>query len=118
MIDHGGFTPTLRRDRLGAFSVAGLSHFCGPSMKNIQREAAADVELTLVRQPDNAHDRNAIRLELPSGTACGWVPRSGNAEPARLMDLGVHVTARILSVRWGAPENPYHEITAALEVVR
>ena len=50
--------------------------------------------LTLVREPANAHDANAIRIEW-RGRMLGYVPRRDNADLARQLDRGARVEARI-----------------------
>jgi len=47
-----------------------------------------------VREPDNPHDRNAIRLEW-KGRMLGYVPRRENRHLARQLDKGNPVHARI-----------------------
>lgn len=51
-------------------------------------------ELTLVREPENRHDRNAIRVEW-HGHQLGYVPRAENRSVAMAMDSGESVSARI-----------------------
>lgn len=50
--------------------------------------------LTLVREADNRHDRNAIRVEW-RGHRLGYVPRRENSTVAAAMDAGDLLTARI-----------------------
>jgi hypothetical protein len=50
--------------------------------------------LDLVREPENAYDRNAVRVEW-RGHKLGYVPRSENSALAWAMDRGEPVTARI-----------------------
>ncbi len=50
--------------------------------------------LTLVREPDNLHDRNAIRVDW-RGRQIGYVPRSHNRAVAAAMDAGEPFVARI-----------------------
>ncbi|OGA38840.1 MAG: HIRAN protein, partial [Betaproteobacteria bacterium RIFCSPLOWO2_12_FULL_62_13] len=50
--------------------------------------------LTLVREPDNPHDANAVRIEW-KGRKLGYVPRRDNVHLARQMDLGAAVEGRI-----------------------
>jgi hypothetical protein len=54
--------------------------------------------LALVREPDNPHDRNAVRVEW-RGRKLGYVPRAENAALAWAMDRGETVTARISRLR-------------------
>jgi hypothetical protein len=50
--------------------------------------------LELVREPDNLHDRNAVRVEW-RGRKLGYVPRAENEALAWAMDRGERVSARI-----------------------
>ena len=50
--------------------------------------------LDLVREPDNPHDRNAVRVEW-RGRKLGYVPRTENEALAWAMDRGETLTARI-----------------------
>lgn len=50
--------------------------------------------LTLVREADNRHDRNAIRVEW-RGHRLGYVPRRENRAAAAAMDAGEPLLARI-----------------------
>ena len=51
-------------------------------------------ELQLVREPDNPHDANAVRVEW-RGYRLGYVPRRENAALAWGLDRGVRVRARV-----------------------
>ncbi len=51
-------------------------------------------ELELQREPDNAHDGNAVRVAW-RGRKLGYVPRTENAALAWAMDRGESVRARI-----------------------
>ena len=51
--------------------------------------------LDLVREPDNPHDANAVRVEW-EGRKLGYVPRASNAALAWAMDDGESVTARVV----------------------
>lgn len=50
--------------------------------------------LSLIRDPANPYDPNAIRLEW-QGHMLGFVPRKENGDLARQMDLGARPDARI-----------------------
>jgi hypothetical protein len=58
--------------------------------------ATGDV-LELVREPDNPHDANAVRVEW-RGRKLGYVPRAENAALAWAMDRGEPVRARVSRV--------------------
>ncbi len=55
------------------------------------------MRLTLVREPGNRHDRNAIRVEW-RGQKLGYVPRAENRVIAPALDAGDRLSARVSSV--------------------
>lgn len=61
------------------------------------------VELTLVRQPDNPHDPNAIAL-FCGHLQIGYVSRGIARHLAPRIDMGVRYSARIASLTGGAPD--------------
>jgi hypothetical protein len=67
--------------------------------------------LDLVREPDNPHDRNAVRVEW-RGRKLGYVPRAENQALAWAMDRGETVTARISRLR----EHPNPRLRLEFEV--
>lgn len=67
--------------------------------------------LDLVREPDNPHDRNAVRVEW-RGRKLGYVPRAENEALAWAMDRGETVTARISRLR----EHPNPRLRLEFEV--
>jgi hypothetical protein len=69
--------------------------------------------LTLVREPGNVHDANAVRLEW-QGHMVGYVPRRDNPDLARQMDHGARVEARITELRRAA--NGRHRISYEIAV--
>ncbi len=50
--------------------------------------------LTLTREPGNAHDRHAVRIDW-RGRKLGYVPRAENAAVARALDAGEQLEARV-----------------------
>jgi hypothetical protein len=74
--------------------VAGFRHYDGreawPALKVGDR-------LELLREPDNLHDANAVRVHW-RGRMLGYVPRRDNAAVARLMDRGAALEARIAAL--------------------
>ncbi len=50
--------------------------------------------LTLTREPDNRHDRNAVRVDW-QGQQIGYVPRAENGAVARALDAGEKLEARV-----------------------
>ena len=63
--------------------------------------------LTLIREPDNKHDRNAIRVEW-RGHQLGYVPRAQNRAVAAAMDAGDKLTARVSSL--SDNKNPWQRL--------
>ena len=90
--------------------LAGFVYYEGS--KVWERMKKGDV-LTLVREPSNTHDSNAIRLEW-QGQMLGYVPRRDNADLARQMDLGARVEARVTELTRNA--NGRHRISYVIHV--
>lgn len=63
--------------------------------------------LTLQRNPENPHDRNAIQVRW-QGHLLGFVPRRENKAVARAMDQGVPLTARVVALR--PEESPWRRL--------
>lgn len=56
--------------------------------------------LTLTREPDNRHDRNAIRVDW-NGRQLGYVPRAENRAVAAALDRGEKLEVRVSKLREG-----------------
>lgn len=67
--------------------------------------------LTLVREPANTHDANAVRVEW-QGHRLGYVPRGENAAVAWALDRGEPLQARVSRVR----EHPNPRMRVEFEV--
>lgn len=63
--------------------------------------------LELIRETDNKHDRNAIRVEW-RGHQLGYVPRTQNRAVAAAMDGGDRLTARVSSL--SDNKNPWQRL--------
>jgi hypothetical protein len=63
--------------------------------------------LALIREPDNKHDRNAIRVEW-NGHQLGYVPRAQNRAVAAAMDAGDRLSARVSSL--SDNKNPWQRL--------
>lgn len=74
--------------------LAGFRHYDAPALWPSIRVGDP---LTLVREPANPHDRNAVRVDYGAWTL-GYVPRAENDAIARQMDRGVDVRARVSRV--------------------
>lgn len=75
--------------------LEGFRHYEAPQLF---AEIKAGDALTLVREPTNPHDRNAVRVDW-RGAVLGYVPRSQNSAVARQMDAGMALAARVSKVR-------------------
>jgi len=71
--------------------LAGFQYHAGKALWPQMRVGDA---LALVREPDNPHDANAVRVEW-QGHKIGYVPRRENHDVARFMDRGQRLEARI-----------------------
>jgi hypothetical protein len=84
--------------------LAGFQYYEGKALWDMLRVGD---HLQLVREPQNPHDANAVRLEW-RGEMLGYLPRRENADVARQIDRGAAVKARI--VRLVEARNPWQRI--------
>lgn len=71
--------------------AAGLRHY---EAKAVWDRMQAGDPLLLVREPANAHDPNAVRVDW-DGHVLGYLPQADNADIARQLDRGQPLKARI-----------------------
>jgi hypothetical protein len=91
--------------------LAGFQYHAGASVWN---ELKVGDALTLVREPDNRHDANAVRVEW-RGRMLGYLPRAENRSVAAEMDRGTIVSARIAQLR--EHRNPWLRMLVEVYVV-
>lgn len=91
--------------------LAGFRYYAGETLW--QKMKAGD-ELALVREPDNAHDANAVRVEW-RGHKLGYLPRAENRAVAAEMDRGTPVVARIAALV--QDRNPWKRLRVDIYVV-
>ncbi len=84
--------------------LAGFRYYAG---KQLWSEMKVGDTLQLVREPDNTHDPNAVRVEW-QGHKLGYVPRADNAALARFMDRGSKAEARITRLK--KSRNPWQRM--------
>lgn len=89
--------------------LAGFRHYHGAE---VLRELKPGDRLELVREPDNPHDPNAVRVEW-RGVKLGYVPRRENSAVARQLDHGTALEARLASLR----QNRNRSARIELEVI-
>jgi hypothetical protein len=90
--------------------LAGFVYYDG---RTVWADMKKGDRLTLVREPANAHDANAIRIEW-QGRMLGYVPRRDNADLARQLDRGARVEARITDLARAA--NGRHRLSYEIYV--
>lgn len=91
--------------------LAGFRYYAGETLWQAMREGD---RLTLVREPDNPHDANAVRVEW-RGQKLGYLPRAENRAVAAAMDGGENVAARIEKLR--PHRNPWQRVLIEVFVV-
>lgn len=84
--------------------LAGFRYYEG---KRLWSEMKVGDTLQLVREPGNAYDANAVRVEW-QGYKLGYVPRADNEALARFMDRGSKAEARITRLK--KSRNPWQRM--------
>ncbi len=79
--------------------LAGSQYY---AVTEIGHDIQLDDRLTLSREPDNRHDRYAVRVDW-KGHKLGYIPRTENRAIARAMDAGEQLEARVSRLRADAP---------------
>ena len=82
------------------YRIAGTS-FCQDAVAKLQEGNV----VTLVREPNNAFDKNAIRIDFIN-EKIGYIPRIENEELAQDMDNGKVFTATVVSTGRSRPNAP------------
>ncbi|MDD5177110.1 MAG: HIRAN domain-containing protein [Sterolibacterium sp.] len=91
--------------------LAGFQYHAGAAVWDEMKVGDA---LTLVREPDNPHDQNAVRIDW-RGQQLGYLPRTENSAVAIEMDRGGRVEARIAKLR--NHPNPWRRVLIDVHVV-
>jgi hypothetical protein len=84
--------------------LAGYQYHAGNEVWGTLRVGDA---LTLTREPDNRHDRNAVRIDW-HGHQLGYLPRAENRDIAAELDRGTKIEARI--ARLHEASNPWQRV--------
>ena len=84
--------------------LAGFQYHAGTELWQQIRVGDA---LDLVREPDNPHDRNAVRVEW-RGRKLGYLPRAENRAVSGELDRGTRLSARVSHLR--EERNPWRRI--------
>lgn len=91
--------------------LAGFQFYAGRELWDGMKVGDA---LVLVREPENKHDANAVRVEW-RGRKLGYLPRAENRAVAAEMDRGGQVAARI--ARLNRHLDPWKRIQVEVFVV-
>jgi len=91
--------------------LAGFRYYAGETLWQDMREGD---RLSLVREADNPHDANAVRIEW-RGQKLGYLPRAENRAVATAIDNGDAVDARIAKLR--QHRNPWQRVLIEVFVV-
>ena len=91
--------------------LAGFRYYAGEAL---WQEMKVGDQLALVREPDNVHDANAVRVEW-QGHKLGYLPRAENRAVATEMDRGAPVIARIAALV--QDRNPWKRLRVDIYVV-
>jgi hypothetical protein len=84
--------------------LAGFQYYAG---EDLWDEIGVGDRLELVREADNAHDGNAVRVDW-HGRKLGYLPRAENGAVAAAMDRGARVEARVARLR--RHRNPWQRV--------
>lgn len=91
--------------------LAGFQYHVGAAVWDEMKVGDA---LILAREPDNPHDRNAVRVTW-RGQQLGYLPRAENGAVAAEMDRGGRIEARIAKLR--DHRNPWQRVLIEVYVV-
>lgn len=91
--------------------LAGFQYHAGEAL---WQEMRVGDRLMLVREADNPHDANAVRIEW-RGQKLGYLPRAENRAVAAALDAGEAVDARIAKMR--QHRNPWQRVLIEVFVV-
>lgn len=91
--------------------IAGFQYHHGEAL---WEQLAVGQRLTLAREPDNRHDRRAVRVGW-QGYKLGYLPRVENTAVAQMLDRGQLLQAKISGLE--RSRNPWKRITLAVHVI-
>lgn len=100
-----------RKVELQRSPLAGFQYHQGEVVWSSLVEGAS---LSLVREPGNAHDPRAVRVDW-QGQKLGYVPRIDNAAVSHLLDAGHVLHAEIVALQ--ESDNPWDRVEFAIMLV-
>ncbi len=93
------------------FGIRGFQYYSGPELIHSMQKGE---KLTIVREPENNFDKNAIALYYQN-QKIGFVPREKNAVLSRLIDSDrIDLSAEILNIR--NDEVSWDEVSAVIYI--
>jgi hypothetical protein len=95
---------TAKQVELQQSPVAGFQYHQGEKVWSLLKIGAP---LVLVREPDNAYDPRAVRVDW-HGRRLGYVPRVENASVSHLLDCNRKLSAEITALHLG--HDPWERI--------
>lgn len=99
-----------RRILIQVSPLAGFQYHAGGDVRAL---LAVGQPLSLARDPDNAHDERAVRVDW-RGQKFGYLPRMENTAVAQMLDRGELLDARITALQ--ASPDPWERLTCAVEL--
>lgn len=90
--------PFAREIFLFACHVAGTNF--RPEIAQVEPQLQIGTKFRLQREPQNKFDPLAIAVYDARENLLGYIPKSQNAVPARLMDAGKLVSAQLMAKEW------------------
>jgi len=88
------------------------------ALQRLLRYDLADIAVELVREPDNAHDENAVGIHVSAKGSktyqIGFLPRDLAQYIAKLIDNGITMTATFRGVTGGTEY--FHNFGALIEL--
>lgn len=95
------------------FKLVGVTY--RDAQDNIKKFGCKDIgSYALVREPDNRHDSNAIRVALTGIAFMGYVPKEIAKDLAPKMDAGINFMALFVKRN----ESPFHDnVGLTVEIV-
>jgi len=87
----------------GFTSLAGIRYH----MTSNKLDFKLNDQVYLITEPDNFHDRNAIKVLTEKGIKIGYIPRLNNTEILDLMEEGYYFIVRISIINLDEPDYPF-----------
>lgn len=107
-------TVAIGGNPLFGFPVVGESKYQAAIAAATSKSATFSI--TLVREPDNPQDSNAVRVDGPTGTV-GYLHRADAAIWARALDEHPNVTFTCSGRAIGGPENHVEHYGVMLDIM-